>query len=132
MEKYGERLLEAMKVRGDELGQKVSRLDVARVAECSRQNIGMILTNSKGVDQQLSVTSREAVAAYLKVNTRWLATGQGPMKGVDVARPPVLPFSQAALQLAELFDMLPHSDRLRRAKAYSAASRAILDVLEAE
>lgn len=36
----------------------------------------------------------------------------------------------AAMELAFLFDMIPESDRLRRASAHSAATKAILDVLQ--
>jgi len=36
----------------------------------------------------------------------------------------------AAIELAVLFDMLPQSDKLSRAKAFNAASTAIMQVLQ--
>jgi hypothetical protein len=36
----------------------------------------------------------------------------------------------AATELALLYDLIPEADRVRRASAYSEASRAILDVLQ--
>jgi hypothetical protein len=36
----------------------------------------------------------------------------------------------AATELALLYDLIPETDRVRRATAYSEASRAILDVLQ--
>ena len=38
----------------------------------------------------------------------------------------------AATELALLYDLIPESDRVRRASAYSEASRAILDVLKTQ
>jgi transcriptional regulator with XRE-family HTH domain len=39
-------------------------------------------------------------------------------------------FSHAAIELAALFDLIPYRDRIRRAMAYNAATKAILDVLQ--
>jgi transcriptional regulator with XRE-family HTH domain len=71
------------------------------------------------------------IAQALGINERWLAAGEGEMQGAGSARPAPAPFSPGALELAELYDMIPRHDRIRRAQAYAAASKAILDVLEA-
>src|SRR2546427_6188212 len=76
---YGERLLQAMQKRSEALGREIERKDVAAAAGTSVQNIGMILTNAKGRDQKLRTEAHEKVAAYLKVNSRWLLTGEGQM-----------------------------------------------------
>ena len=75
---YGERLKMAMDRRSEMLGQEVTRKDIATVAECSVQNIGMILNNSKGVDQTLTAKRHAAVADYLKVNPCLLYTSPSP------------------------------------------------------
>lgn len=75
----------------------------------------MIITNAKGRDQKLSTEAHEAVAAFLKVNSRWLLTGEGPMEvSVQVNAPTEL--TPAAVELAVLFDMIPQADKLSRAK----------------
>lgn len=126
---YGERLQLAMDKRGAALGRVIERKDVAKVANRSVQNIGMIITNSKGRDQKLATEAHESVAAYLKVNSRWLLTGEGPMEAsAQVSAPTEL--TPAAIELAVLFDMIPQTDKLSRAKAFNAASTAIMQVLQ--
>lgn len=124
---YGERLKMAMERRGEMLGQEVARKDVAAVAKCTVQNIGMILNNSKGVDQTLTAKSHAAVADYLKVNPEWLLKGIGPM---EVQRNAPSTLTPAAIEIAALFDMIPVTDKIKRAQAFNAATMAILQVLQ--
>ncbi|UCV00268.1 hypothetical protein [Acidovorax radicis] len=126
---YGERLLLAMRRRSDALGQEIERKDVARVAGVSPQNIGMIITNAKGRDQNLRTKAHTAVAAYLKVNSDWLLTGEGQMESTATVNAPT-ELTPAAIELAVLFDMLPQADKISRAKAFNAASTAIMQVLQ--
>ena len=118
-----------MDKRGEAIGRVIERKEVADVAKRSVQNIGMIITNAKQRDQKLSTEAHEAVAAFLKVNSRWLLTGEGPMEvSVQVNAPTEL--TPAAVELAVLFDMIPQADKLSRAKAFNAASTAIMQVLQ--
>ncbi len=126
---YGERLLQAMQKRSAALGRDIERKDVANVAGTSVQNIGMVLTNAKGRDQKLRTEAHEKVAAYLKVNSRWLLTGEGEMDLAPAINAPT-ELSPAAIELAVLFDMISQSDKLSRAKAFNAASTAIMQVLQ--
>lgn len=67
------------------------------------------------------------------VSALWLAKGEGEMHPVQ-ADPSAASEGQAtstAMELALLYDLIPVTDRLRRVKAYNAATKAILDVLEA-
>lgn len=126
---YGERLQLAMDKRGEALGRVIERKEVAQIAKRSVQNIGMIITNAKERDQKLATEAHEAVAAFLKVNSRWLLTGEGPMEvSVQVNAPTEL--TPAAIELAVLFDMIPQTEKLSRAKAFNAASTAIMQVLQ--
>ena len=65
--KYGERLSKAMEYRGDSIGRKITRKEVAAVAECSVQNIGMIIADAKNKDQKLQTKAHAAVAAFFLV-----------------------------------------------------------------
>lgn len=126
---YGERLQLAMDKRGEAIGRVIERKEIAGVAKRSVQNIGMIITNAKERDQKLSTEAHEAVATFLKVNSRWLLTGEGPMEvSMQVNAPTEL--TPAAVELAVLFDMIPQADKLSRAKAFNAASTAIMQVLQ--
>lgn len=127
---YGERLLQAMQKRSETLGREIERKDVANAAGTSVQNIGMILTNAKGRDQKLRTEAHEKVAAYLKVNSRWLLTGEGQMEQPLAATNAPSELTPAAIELAVLFDMISQSDKLSRAKAFNAASTAIMQVLQ--
>lgn len=114
--------------RAERTGQAVSRKDVAAAAGCSVQNIGMILTNAKKVDQKLGAEAHVAVSALLKVNPHWLATGEGPIDPPSVNAPSEL--TPAAVELAALYDMIPLTDRVARAQAFNLASTAIMQVLQ--
>lgn len=65
--------------RGQKRGKTITRLELAIAIGCSRQNIGMILTNSQGKDQKLSTESHAKAAAFLKVSSEWLLSETGPM-----------------------------------------------------
>lgn len=119
----------AMTRRGNTLGQDVSRRQVAEVAKCSVQNIGMILNNARGVDQKLGVESHEAVAEFLRVNSRWLLAGEGPIDPLPRNVAPI-ELSAAAIEIAALFDLIPAAEKIKRAQAYNAATTAILQVLQ--
>lgn len=127
---YGERLQVAMNMRSDTLGQAVTRKQIAEVAKCSVQNIGMLINNSKGVDQKLSTESHAAVAEFLRINPEWLLNGTGPIAPARPHAPTTL--SPAAIEIAALFDMIPQSDKIRRAQAFNAATSIILQELQAE
>jgi hypothetical protein len=119
---YGERLAEAMAYRGAQLGREITRLELARAAGCSRQNIGMILTNAQGEDQRLSTEKHSKAAGFLKVNPDWLLDGTGDMEP-KAAAPDTL--SEMAKGLGTMFDMIPKTDFVRRSRAYAIAWEAI-------
>ena len=126
---YGERLQLAMTRRSEMLGQEVTRNDIARVAARSVQNIGMIINNAKGTDQKLGTKAHAAVADYLKVSSEWLLTGEGPMEPRSSVNAPT-ELTPSAIEIAVLFDMIPLSDKIRRAQAFNAATTAIMQVLQ--
>ena len=127
--KYGDRLKRAMDYRGDMIGREITRKEVAVVAGCSVQNIGMILTDSKKKDQRLLAKGHAAVSAFLKVRADWLLSGQGGMEPSSVASAPS-ELTSAAIEIAVLFDMIPSGDRIRRAQAFNLATTAIMQVLQ--
>jgi hypothetical protein len=126
---YGKRLLEAMHARSNTLGQEVLRKDMARIAGVSVQNIGMVVNDAKGRDQKLGTASHAAVAAFLRVSSQWLLTGEGPMATTHAIKAPT-ELSATAIELGALFDMIPATDKIRRAQAFNAASTAIVKVLQ--
>lgn len=135
MTTYGERLAEAIAHRSAQLGREVTRLELANAAGCSRQNIGMILTNAQG-DQKLSTDKHAKAAAFLKVNPDWLLDGTGKIDDAKhytlVAEPGHYKrdITGPARELAKLYDLIPEEDLVKRARAYNSASQAILDVLQ--
>ena len=131
MTTYGERLAKAIAHRSAQLGHEVTRLELANAAGCSRQNIGMILTNAQG-DQRLSTDKHAKAAAFLKVNPDWLLTGAGDMEArrYEIPAQASTDVTGPARELAKLYDLIPEGDLVKRARAYNAASQAILDVLQ--
>ena len=125
--RYGERLKLAMDRRSEMLGQPVSRLEVAKIAGCSPQNIGMIINGTNGEDQRLAAVAHAKVAAFLRCNPDWLLDEVGTIEPQAAHLPSEL--SAAAVELGALFDMIPVSDRVARARAFNAASEAVMQVL---
>ena len=127
--KYGERLQKAMDYRGSMIGREVTRAEVAKIAECSPQNIGMIINDAKHKDQNLQTKAHTAVAEFLRVNSQWLLNETGPMEIISTVIAPST-LSASAIEMAVLYDMIPLTDKIRRAKAFNAATDAIISVLQ--
>lgn len=127
---YGQRLSIAITHREQVVGRTIGRAELAKVAGCTRQNIDMILTNAKKVDQRLSSESHAAVAAFLRVNPDWLLNETGEMLP---KLPSNLPgtLSPGAIEIGVLYDMIPADDKIGRAKAFNVATTAIMEVLQA-
>ena len=108
------------KVAGELLGVR-GQTQVAAVIEESPQ----VLNNWEA----RGVSSRGAIKAARMIgcNPDWILTGEGDMKSQKATAS--TGFSPQAIELAHLFDLLPN-DKIARARAFNAASTAILDVLQ--
>jgi transcriptional regulator with XRE-family HTH domain len=126
---YGERLKLAMDKRSRELGREVARKEVAEVAGVSPQNIGMILNNSKGNDQVLSAVGHARVCRFLRVSSDWLLEEVGDIEPNQGGKSTV---SQAAQDIANLFDSIPKSNTMGRVRAFNEATLAIIKVLQSD
>ncbi len=115
--------------RGHITGQVITRAMVAKVADCSVQNVGIIINNSKGRDQKFGAKAHAAVAGFLKVNPDWLLNGVGEMTLPSPSNVPT-ELTRAAIEMAALYDMIPASDRIARAQAFNLATTAIMSVLQ--
>ena len=127
--RYGERLKLAMESRSSQLQRKIGRLELAKAAGVTRHNIGLILTGAQGPDQKLNSDSHAKAAAYLKVNPDWLLNEIGEMHQAQAINAPN-ELSAAAIELAALLDMIPQEDKIKRARAFNAASSAIMKELQ--
>lgn len=127
---YGERLQLAIEHRSNAIGRIISRVELAEVVGCSRQNIGMILTNAKGVDQKLSTASHDKACAYLRVNSDWLLHEAGEMTAPKPKNAPAH-LSSGALDLAILYDMIPEKETFARDLALNQASEVIEKIVAA-
>jgi hypothetical protein len=112
---YGERLKIAMDYRAGALGRKITKSEVARAAGCSPQNISMILSHARGEDQMLNTESNALAASFLKVNSHWLATGEGEMLSslsqMPVQQEVAKPISKDIEALIFLVDAIPAETR---------------------
>lgn len=126
---YGERLKLAIEKRSRELQREIAPKEIAAIAERSVQNIYMILNNSKGDDQVLGARAHSNVARFLRVDPEWLLNEVGEIEPTQAAAPK---WSSAAQDIADLFDAIPVTDKVRRAEAFNGATTAILKALRPE
>lgn len=101
----------------------------AQLAVCAGVSTGTVGNVEAGIRQ--APGSLPLLAQAMGISHAWLAYGQGEMVAAAAA---TLDNGKAltavALDLAHLFDLLPEHERVLRAQAYSAASAAILAVVE--
>lgn len=119
---YGKRLEKALNTAGKQRKELAGRLG------CTPQAIGMVITGGGKTERSLSVENHAKAARFLRVDSYWLATGEGSMEiGVTDQQRMLASLSDDAVEIATYFDMLKNpGDRTR---AYVAAMADILKVL---
>jgi transcriptional regulator with XRE-family HTH domain len=123
MKNIAERLTHAREAKG------WSKSKLAAAAGVTPSAIGNI---ESGIRQ--AKASLHPIAKALGVNYDWLANGIGEMASTS-QQEPVIPYtgpSSLGRELALVFDMIPESEPLKRAKAYALATSAIVAVLQGE
>ena len=119
---YGKRLNQALEAT------KKSRKQLASELGCSVQAIGMVITGAGGIERTLSALNNVKAAKFLRVDSYWLATGEGEMT-LGASGGKTANLSNDALDLAIYFDKI--TDDGDRTIAYVAAMAEILKVLAA-
>lgn len=85
-----------------------------------------------GATKSLKAETALKIQQATGYSAAWLITGMGEKLAKDAGSSvPSYEFSPSACELAVLYDMIPPKDRIKRAKAFSAAMSAIVQVLEA-
>ena len=123
---FGKRLLKARKMVG------LSQGKVAKAVGMTQPSYSHLESDGQ------SSAYTPAIARICRVSVDWLAYGSGEMMlGLPASTDALhlsIPASEeptpGAVELACLYDLIPVSDRIARARAYNAASQAILDVLQ--
>lgn len=127
--------------------ETMKRLYSATVGRSEGYGVQTELANLLGVSPQVVANwekrgiSRDGLLiaeSKLEISPKWITDGSGNPKSKHyelVAEMPPLQVKAPALtaaanELATLYDLIPESDKIRRARAYNAASAAILDVLQ--
>ena len=119
MESFAERA----KARRLELG--FTQAEVARRSGLKQSDVSKI---ESGLIQK--TTEMIGLAKALQCNPSWLAHGQGNMLQSASTAPAESVQTPGAIELGELYDMIPVSQRVKRAQAFTAAAAAIVAVLE--
>ena len=96
------------------MAMKKTRKELAVALGCTPQSIGMVLTGAGKSERFLSVQKHAAAARFLRVDSYWLATGNGAMVvgAGDLKKAPAL-LSDDAAEIAAFFDKLNQLDRTR-------------------
>lgn len=121
---YGKRLKKALDAANK------SRKQLAFELDCTVQAIGMVITGGGKLERGLSAENNVKAAKYLRVDSYWLATGDGEMvQDANAAGKAAASLSEDALDIAVYFDKL--QDREARTVAYVATMAEILKALAA-
>jgi antitoxin HigA-1 len=119
---YGERLQKAL----DKAGR--DRKELAHAAGCTVQAIGIVITGGGKAERMLSAPNHVRAARFLRVDSYWLATGEGAMEvKLDAQGKELASLSADAMEIAVYFDKL--TDKTDRTIAYVQAMAAILKAL---
>ena len=111
------------KERRKELG--LTQAEVARSSGLKQSDISKIET---GTIQK--TTEILGLARALKCNPQWLEDGRGEMLPKVVVSSEESSLTPGAMELATLYDMIPVTQRIKRAQAFTAAAASIVAVLE--
>ena len=115
---YGDRLNHALTLAGK------SRLQLADHMGCAVQSIGLVINSVGRENRKLSLDYHAAAVAFLKVNEKWLRTGEGsPAPTVATSTG----FSLYAESIAALLDLLP-DDPIVRAEAHSRCEQVLREL----
>ena len=117
-----ETLASRAKARRKELS--LTQAEVARVSGLKQSDVSKI---ENGSIQK--TTEMIGLARALRCSPQWLANGQGDMLALPSTPTEAGP-TPSAMELAMLYDMIPVSQRIKRAQAFTAAAAAIVAVLE--
>ena len=83
-----------------------------------------------GATKSLNAETALRIQDVTGYSASWLITGRGEKLAADQPTKTANEFSPSATELALLFDLIPAANRIKRAKAFSAAVSAILEVLD--
>ena len=117
-----------------EFGQRL--FDARKEAELTQVALSSHVGMQQATYSALETSGQGSVftpllADKLGVSVSWLAYGTGERHAVNKGSAPAHKgFSPAALEIADLYDMIPAPDKIRRAQAYASATQAILAVLQ--
>lgn len=121
---YGKRLKKALDAA------KRSRKQLAYELDCTVQAIGMVITGGGKLERGLSAENNVKAAKFLRVDSYWLATGDGEMVPDVTPAGKEARLSDDAMDIAVYFDKL--SDPDARTVAYVAAMAELLKALAAQ
>jgi transcriptional regulator with XRE-family HTH domain len=102
----------------------LTQAEVAQVSGLKQSDVSKIENSSIQ-----KTTEMIGLARALRCSPQWLANGQGDMLALPSAPTEAGP-TPSAMELAMLYDMIPVSQRIKRAQAFTAAAAAIVAVLE--
>lgn len=116
-------------------GAKLRPLQLANACGVSS---GAVTHWLDGRTKSLKAETAEKIQAATGYSATWIVAGVGPKTLAERGENPPAEqgFSQgaglspSAIELAILYDLIPMTDKIRRAVAYNAATAAILDVLQ--
>lgn len=118
-----DRLLEVME------GAGLKKLQFAKAAGVSSGAVTQWLDGTTKAIKSSKAAALQAATGYSAV---WIATGEGDKM---VATAPARQGDQVtpgAMEIAFLYDEIPVSDRIKRTRAWNAATQAILEVLQSD
>lgn len=110
----------------------------SQLAKAAGKTPGAVTQWLTGSTKEIKADTAWGLSALTGYSAEWISTGTGPKERTAApaqADPPAASKAEpsaTAMEIALLYDLIPVSDRVRRTKAYNAATAAILAVLEGQ
>lgn len=105
-----------------------------QLARLTGKTSGAVTQWIDGTTKALKAETAARIENATGYSATWLVTGEGPKKrGLPEPKRTISleDLTPGAVELGHLYDMVPVEDRVMRARAFSAASSAIVEVLAA-
>lgn len=115
------------RIREAMVGAGLKKLQFAKAIGVSS---GAVTQWLDGTTKSLKAVTAARMQQVTGFSSAWIISGKGSKLAIEIQLRPIDELTPTAIEIAALFDLIPVSDKIQRARAYNAATAAILALLQ--